>query len=99
MAGLDFQDCFFHWKVNSKSRKWLGVRHPVSKRLGVFLFVPFGLGPAPGINDRNVAEIIRVVKEMNPGIEVVVFVDDLRLFNTPDGSRSEAEDKEMLTYR
>ena len=62
MAGLDFQDCFFHWKVNKESRKWLGVRHPVSGRLGVFLFVPFGLGPAPRINDRNVAEIIRVCK-------------------------------------
>lgn len=62
MAGLDFRDCFFHWMVHPSSRKWLGVRHPLSGRIGVFLVVLFGLGPAPGINDWNVAEVIRVCK-------------------------------------
>ena len=99
MAGLDFQDCFFHWKVHHTSRKWLGVRHPVTKRLGVFLFVPFGLGPAPGINDRNVAEVMRVASIHLPDVEGVVFVDDLRLFNSPDPQRTEQEDKELLTFR
>ena len=51
MAGLDFQDCFFHWKVHRDSRKWLGLRHPISQRLGFFPFMAFVLGPAPGIND------------------------------------------------
>ena len=81
MAGLDFQDCFLHWKVHRDSRRWLGLRHPITGRLGVFLFVPFGLGPAPGINDRNVAEVVRVCKRQTMDLEVVAFVDDLRLFN------------------
>ena len=81
MAVLDFQDCFSHWKVHRDSRKWLGLRHSLSKKVGVFLFVPFGLGPVAGINDRNVAEVTRVCKGQVPDVEVVAFVDDLRLFN------------------
>ena len=99
MAGLDFQDCFFHWKVHRQSRKWLGVRHPLTQRLGVFLFVPFGLGPAPGINDRNVAEVIRVCSLQTPELNVVAFVDDLRLFNASPNPLSEKEDKDSLTFK
>ena len=38
MAGLDFQDCFLHWKVHQISRRRLGVKHPITGRFGVFLF-------------------------------------------------------------
>ena len=99
MAGLDFQDCFFHWKVHKDSRNWLGLRHPLTNRLGVFFFVPFGLGPAPGINDRNVAEVIRVSKLQTPDLEVAAFVDDLRLFNAGPTQLSEKEDKDMLAFK
>ena len=77
----------------------MGLRHPITKRLGVFLFVHFGLGPAPGINDRNVAEVIRVGKIQSSDIEVVAFVDDLRLFNTAPGHLSESDDKNLLTFK
>ena len=30
MAGLDFMDCFLHWKVHANSRRRLGVRHSCS---------------------------------------------------------------------
>ena len=99
MAGLDFRDCFFHWKMHKKSRKWLGLRHPITHRLGVFLFVPFGLGPAPGINDRNVAEVIRVCKLRTLELEVTAFVDDLRLINDTPSQLSESDDKDILTFK
>jgi hypothetical protein len=99
MAGLDFQDCFFHWKVHADSRRWLGLRHPITGCLGVFLFVPFGLGPAPGINDRNVAEVIRVAKNHVSEVEVTAFVDDLRLFNPSALELSEADDCKLLTLK
>ena len=99
MAGLDFQDCFLHWKVHKDSRRWLGLRHPSTGRLGVFLFVPFGLGPAPGINDRNVGEVIRVAKSHTKDVHVVAFVDDLRLYNQCESALSELDDKNLLTFR
>ena len=99
MAGLDFRDCFSHWKIHEKSRRWLGLRHPITKLLGVFLFVPFGLGSAPGINDRNVSEVIRVCKLQTKDIEVVAFVDDLRLFNNSPSQLSESDDKDSLTFK
>ena len=45
MGGVDFQDCFLHWLVAPARRRFLGVRHPLSGILGVYLFLPFGLGP------------------------------------------------------
>ena len=99
MAGLDFQDCFFHWKVHPESRRWLGLRHPISGNLGVFLFVPFGLGAAPGINDRNVAEVIRVAREHVGDINVTAFVDDLRLFNPTSLALDESSDHIVMTHK
>ena len=75
------------------------MRHPATQQLGVFLYLPFGLGPAPGINDRNVAEIIRVVNQSVAGVSVVAFVDDLRLTNHFDLARTAEEDKELLTLK
>ena len=99
MAGLDFQDCFLHWLVHADSRRRLGVRHPTSGRLGVFLFLPFGLGPAPGINDRNITEVVRVVRDAVEDINVATFVDDLRLINRYDPNRSPEDDMALLSVK
>ena len=45
VAGLDIQDCLPQWLVSPARRRLQGVRHPVTLRLRVFLFLPFGLGP------------------------------------------------------
>ena len=52
MGGVDLQDCSLHWLVAAARRRFLGVRRPITGRLGVHLFLPFGLGPPPGWNDR-----------------------------------------------
>ena len=52
MGGADLQDCFPHWLVAPAHRRPLGVRRPLTGALGVYLFLPFGLGPPPGWNDR-----------------------------------------------
>ena len=84
IGGLDFQDCFLHWKVHATSCRRLDLRHPITNKVGVFLFLPFGLAPAPGINDANVGEVVRVCKNAVGGLHVVTFVDDLRLVNPQD---------------
>ena len=99
LAGLDFQDCFLHWPIHASVRRRLGIRHPKTRRFGVFLFLPFGLGPAPGINDRNVAEVVRVASSAVGDIFVDSFVDDLRLVNTPHSFESEEEDRVSLTFK
>ena len=65
----------------------------------MFVFVPVGLGPAPGINDRNVDAIIRVCKLQTTELEVIAFVDDLRLFNDSPITLSEKDDKDSLTFK
>ena len=90
MAGLDLQDCFFHWPIHPDCRRLLGVRRPVSGQLGAYLFLPFGLGPAPGINDRNVKELLRVLAVAMPDARYADFVDDLRITHS-SGSRVEVE--------
>ena len=99
LAGLDFQDYFMHWAIARESRRRLGVRHPSSGRVGVFLFLPFGLGPAPGINDRNIAEVVRVVSHAVGDLKVSAFVDDLRLVNSPESYRDPQEDKDTLCFK
>ncbi len=98
IAGMDVQDCFMHWPIHKQSRRRLGCRHPVTGQFGVFLFLPFGLGPAPGINDRNMSEIIRVAKLAVGGVDVTSFVDDLRLVNTRVMGRSPEDDRSELTF-
>ena len=99
MAGLDFQDCFLHWKIHPTCRRLLGVRHPITRQFGVFLFMPFGLGPAPGINDRNISQVIVVCKRAVKDIEVSAFVDDLRLTNANRENLTATEDKEQLALK
>ena len=48
------QDWLLHWLVAPSRRRCLGVRHPLSGVLEVYIFLPFGLGPSPGWNDRPV---------------------------------------------
>ncbi len=88
-----------HWPIHKSSRRRLGVRHPITKELGVFLFLPFGLGPAPGINDRNISEVVRVCRKAVGGINAVAFVDDLRLISRKDPSRTAKEDEELLSMK
>ena len=41
-----------------------------------YLFLPFGLATAPGLNDASVKEVLRLL-EKDSGIHLVDFVDDL----------------------
>ena len=59
----------------------VGVRHPWADQLCTHLFTPPGWGPAPGINERNVAEIRRVASQQMP-IAARRFMDDPRCINT-----------------
>ena len=60
VGGVDFQDCFLRWLVSPARRRFLGVRRPVSGRLSVYSFLPFGLGLSPGWNGCCVMEILRI---------------------------------------
>ena len=60
MRGVDSQDSFLRWLVSPECWCYLGVRYPVLGRFGVYLFLPFGLGPSPGWHDRCVKEILRI---------------------------------------
>ena len=66
IAGLDVKDCFLHWPVHASCRHRLGVRHAWTGQVGVYLFLPPGLSPAPGINERNMAEATRVATQHMP---------------------------------
>ena len=81
IAGLDIKDCFLHWAVHSSCRRRLGVRHPLSGRVGVYLFLPLGLRCAPGINERFVAAVVKAAARPLR-IHVCRYVDDLRIVNT-----------------
>ena len=55
VGGIDLQDCFLQWLVAPSRRRYLGVRHPVTGVLGVYLFLPCGLGPSHRV-ERQVRE-------------------------------------------
>ena len=46
--------------------------------LGVYLFLPFSLGPSPGINDGRVKAVLEVARARCPSLKIVDFVDDIR---------------------
>ena len=77
--GVDLQDCFLHWLVATARRRFLEVRRPITGRLGVYLFLPFGLGPLPGWNDRCVKAILSVARSHIPALHIGDFVGDIRL--------------------
>ena len=62
MAGLYLPDCILRCSVSPPGRRLLGVSCCASGRLGVYLFLPFGLIPPPGWSDRCVKEVLRVAK-------------------------------------
>ena len=47
MVAFDSRYCFLRWAASPACGRLLGVSHPVAQRLGVYLFLPFGLGYRP----------------------------------------------------
>ena len=88
MGGVSFQDCFLHWLVAPDRRRFLGVRRPLPGVLGVYLFLPFGLGPSPGWNDRCVKAALAVARARFPSLRIVDFGDEARLVDET-GERDE----------
>ena len=60
-------------------RRVPGVQQPVSGVLGVYLFLPFGLSPPPGINDACVKSASEVIRTRCPRLQIADFAGDLRL--------------------
>ena len=82
MGGLDFADCFHHWAVSPMVRRLLGIRWPGTEKVGTFLFLPFGLVPAPGENEWFVRELVDRAILMAGELHAEVYVDDVRLVDT-----------------
>ena len=53
--------------------------------MGGYLFLPFGLGPSPGWNDKCVKAILSVARSHFPTMRFVDFVDDIRLVDASGG--------------
>ena len=83
MGGVDPQDCFLHWMVAPSRRRYLGVRHPLTGVLGVYLFLLSGLGPFPGWNDCCVKAVLGVARPRYPEMHMVDFAEDIRLADAP----------------
>ena len=75
MGGVDLQDCSFRWLVAPSCRRFLGVRHPAPGVPGVYLFLPFGLGPSLGWKDKAA---LAAAGALLPQSLVVDFADDIR---------------------
>ena len=56
-ANPDLQDCFLRWLVSPWGVRLIGVTHPASGRLGVYLSLPFVLGQRPGYDGHCVKEL------------------------------------------
>ena len=96
LAGLDIRDCFYHWAVHGDSRRRLGVRHPITNQVGVYLFLPPGLAAAPAINENLVKKLV-LAAATGLNLRITRFVDDLRLVNgTKLGS---LEDEALLNVQ
>ena len=76
MGGVGSQDGFLHWLVAPPRRCFLGVRHPVSGRLGVYLFLPFGLSQSPGRNDCCVRKVLGVSPVRLPRLKIIDVAED-----------------------
>ena len=75
MFVLDLQDCFFNWRVAEDDTFLLGFYVSSTRQYGKYNFLPFGLASAPGTNDENIKEILRVLVA-NTGVSLLDFVDD-----------------------
>ena len=73
---LDLRDCFFNWRVSDADSYALGFYSPGRRQFGKYNYLPFGLKPAPGINDTNVKEILRILR-LRTEVDILDFVDDL----------------------
>ena len=81
MRGVVLQHCFLRWLVPASRRRISGARHPVSGQLGVYRFLPFGLGPSSSSNDGRVNEVKRVSRDKVPSMRIIDFVGDLRVMD------------------
>jgi hypothetical protein len=73
---LDLSDAFFNWKIHPDDAWLLGVYDEHNRRYGRYDFAPFGLKCAPGINDRSLKEILRLL-HTHHGVTFSDWVDDL----------------------
>ena len=78
-AAMGLRGCLCHWLASLARRCFLGVRRPMSGRLGVYFFLPFDLCPFQKWNDCCVMELLRLVAKVRPSLLIIDFVDDLRL--------------------
>ena len=78
VGGIDLRDCYHQPLVAPTRRRYFGARHPISGILGVYFFLPFGLGPSPGWNDKCVRAVLELARAQFPQLRMVVFVGDIR---------------------
>ena len=82
--GLDLKDCFSHWPLSPSCRRLFGFKNHASGEIGCFLFLPQGLSPSPGHNDRQIKQCIMAARRFAPKVLLFDFVDDIR--GTIEGS-------------
>ena len=68
-----------HWLVSPASRLFRAACRPVAWLLGVFLFLPPGLRPLPGLNDHCPKDVLLVARTNRPWLRTTDFADGLRL--------------------
>ena len=76
--GLDLKDCFSHWPLAPSCRRLFGFRNHHSGETGCFLFLPQGLSPSPGINDRQIKQCVLAARRFTRKVLLFDFVDDIR---------------------
>ena len=75
MAKFDLKDGFWHLPVAREDVDLLGFQHPQSGRYLRWLYLPFGVMPAPAIF-QWVAECIRSALRRRGLRAVIVYIDD-----------------------
>jgi hypothetical protein len=73
---IDLADSFFNWMLTVSDSMLMGFYSEARDQYGRHLFCPFGLRPAPAINDDSVKELLRLL-EKTEGITLTDFVDDM----------------------
>jgi hypothetical protein len=76
MFVIDLQDCFFNWRVSTADANLLGFLCPARQLYGRYEYLPFGLAPAPGLNDCSMEELLRLLG-ITAGAHLLDFVDDM----------------------
>ena len=84
--------CFYIWRVLPADSFLLGFYSEDRQQYGKYDYLANGLKPAPGINDANIKEITRVLKQ-DTGIVLTDLVDDrLGGASTNDWALEQVED-------